>query len=73
MMSVRVLLMCCGIVQHNYRKSFMEELSHLLGLKFSQFISLYSVGKTSFVFGSELWEENFSALLTHKGLLSHAL
>ena len=26
------------------RKSFMEELSHLLGLKFSQFISLDSVG-----------------------------
>ena len=42
----------------------MEELSHLLGLKFSQFISLDSVGKTSFVVGSELWEENFSALLS---------
>ena len=46
------------------RKSFMEELSHLLGLQFSQFISLDSVGKTSFVLGSELWEENFSALLS---------
>ena len=46
------------------RKSFMEELSHLLGSKFSQFFSLDSVGKTSFVLGSELWEENFSALLS---------
>ena len=44
--------------------SFMEELSHLLGLKFSRFIFLDSVGKTSFVLGSELWKENFSALLS---------
>ena len=47
-----------------YRKSFMEELSHLLGSKFSQFLSLDSVEKTSFIMGSELWEENFSALLS---------
>ena len=46
------------------RKSFMEELSHLLGPKFSQFLSLDSVKKTSFILGSELWEENFSALLS---------
>ena len=41
------------------RKSFMEELSHLLGSKFSQFLSLDSVEKTSFILGSELWEDIF--------------
>ena len=46
------------------RKSFMEELSHLLGSKFSQFLSSDSVEKTSFILGSELWEKNFSALLS---------
>ena len=42
----------------------MEELSHLIGSKFSQFLSLDSVEKTSFIMGNELWEENFSALLS---------
>ena len=42
----------------------MEELSNLLGSKFSQFLCLGSVEKTSFILGSELWEENFSALLS---------
>ena len=42
-----------------YRKSFMEELSHLLGSKFSQFLSSDSVEKTSFILGSELWEKFF--------------
>ena len=46
------------------RKSFMEQLSHLLGSKFSQFLSLDSAEKTSFIMGSELWEENFSVLLS---------
>ena len=42
----------------------MEELSHLLASKYSQFLSLSSVEKTSFVMGSELWEENFNSLLS---------
>ena len=42
----------------------MEELSHLLGSKFSQFLSLDSVERTSFIMGSELWEENFSTLFS---------
>ena len=45
------------------RISFMEKLSRLLGSKFSQFLSLNSVEKTSFVLGSELWEEDFFSLL----------
>ena len=42
----------------------MEELSHLLGSEYSKFLSFNSLDKTSFVMGSELWEENFDALLT---------
>ena len=42
----------------------MEELSNLLGSQFSQFLCLDSVEKTSFILDSELWEENFSALLS---------
>ena len=58
--------MCCGIVQHIIllERGFMKELLHLLGCKFSHFLSLDSVEKTSFIMGSELWEENFSALLS---------
>ena len=46
------------------RISFMEKLSQLLGSKYSHFLSLNSIEKTSFVLGSELWEENFYSLLT---------
>ena len=42
----------------------MEKLSQLLGSKYSHFLSLNSIEKTSFVLGSELWEENFYSLLT---------
>ena len=42
----------------------MEELLHLLGSKSSLFLSSDSVEKTSFILGSELWEKNFSALLS---------
>ena len=48
----------------NIRRSFMEKLSHLLGSKYSQFLSLNSVEKTTFVLGSELWEEDFYSLLS---------
>ena len=46
------------------RISFMEKLSQLPGSKYSHFLSLNSIEKTSFVLGSELWEENFYSLLT---------
>ena len=46
------------------RISFMEKLSDLLGVKFSEFLSLNSAEKTSFVLGSELWEDNFHSLLS---------
>ena len=48
----------------NIRKSFMEKLSHLLGSKYSKFLALNSVEKTSFVMGSELWDEHFYSLLS---------
>ena len=41
------------------RNSFMEELSHLLGSMYSEFLSFNSLEKTSFVMGSEHWEEDF--------------
>ena len=43
--------------------NFMDKLSHLLGSTYSQFFTLNSVEKTSFVMGSELWEEDFNSLL----------
>ena len=46
------------------RISFMEKLSDLLGVKFPEFLSLNSAEKTSFVLGSELWEDNFHSLLS---------
>ena len=45
------------------RNGFMGELSHLIGSKYSEFLSCNSLEKTSFVLGSELWEEKFDALL----------
>ena len=53
----------------NIRISFMEKLSHLLGSKYSQFLSLNSVEKT-FVIGSELWEEDFYSLLSLEKIYS---
>ena len=43
-----------------YKKGFMEELSNLLGSKFSQFLC---VEIASFLLGSELWEDEFFGLV----------
>ena len=44
--------------------NFMDKLSHLLGSTYSQFFTLNSVEKTSFVMGSEFWEKDFKSLLS---------
>ena len=55
MQSVRVLVMYCGIVLHI--SAFMLELRRELGDRFDHFQSLDSFAKSSFVLGSEAWEE----------------
>ena len=62
MQSVRVLVMCCGIVLC-IRSAFMLELRRELGDRFEHFQSLDSFEKSSYVLGSEAWEENSSGLL----------
>ena len=65
-MSVRVLVMCCGSVQLIYsssRAEFLLELQEKLGNGFERFDSLDSLGKLSFILGSELWEDHFDSLL----------
>ena len=59
MQSVRVLVMCCGIVLHTLvlRSAFMLELRRELGDRFEHFQSLDSFEKSSYVLGSEEWEE----------------
>ena len=42
---------------------FTAKLQDLYGEGFQEFQALDSQGKSSFVLGSELWEENFSSLL----------
>ena len=65
-MSGRVSVMCCGSVQHNYsnsRTDFFLKLQEKLGNGFKHFDALDSLGKSSFILGSELWEEHFDWLL----------
>ena len=65
-MSVRVSVMCCGSVQHIYsnsRADFLLKLQEKLGNGFERFDALDSLGKSSFILGSELWEEHFDSLL----------
>ena len=54
--------MCCGSVQHNSnsRADFLLKLQEKLGNGFERFDAL---GKSSFILGSELWEEHFDSLL----------
>ena len=53
-MSVRVLVMCC--MYSSSRVAFLLELQEKLGNGFKCFDSLDSLGKSSFILGSELWE-----------------
>ena len=64
-MSVRVSVMCCGSVQHNSssRADLLLKLQEKLGNGFERFDALDSLGKSSFILGSELWEEHFDSLL----------
>ena len=49
------------------RGSFMLKLEELLGDRYADFEVLNSVERTSYVLGSELWEQNFFSLV--KGLI----
>ena len=65
MQSVRVLVMCCGDCPAfvSIRSAFMLELRRELGDRFEHFQSLDSFEKSSYVLGSEAWEEYSSGLL----------
>ena len=54
---------CCGSGLPMCRSDFTAKLQDFLGEGFQDFQSLDSQGKSSFVLGSELREENFSSLL----------
>ena len=45
------------------RASFLWKLEELLEDRYADFEALNSVEKTSYVLGSELWEQNFKSLL----------
>ena len=53
----------------NCRLTFLKKLQELLGDKYIDFDSLE---KTSYVLGSELWEDDFSSLLSIVTTLSHS-
>ena len=48
----------------NCRLTFLKKLQELLGDKYIDFDSLNYLDKTSYVLGSELWEDDFSSLLS---------
>ena len=63
-MSVRVSVMCCGSSAYSSsRADFLLKLQEKLGNGFERFDALDSLGKSSFILGSELWEEHFDSLL----------
>ena len=64
-MSVRVSVLCCWSVQNNCssRADFLLKLQEKLVNEFERFDALDSLGKSSFILGSELWEEHFDSLL----------
>ena len=47
----------------NSRADFLLKLLEKLGNVFERFDALDSLGKLSFILGSELWEEHFDSLL----------
>ena len=48
----------------NCRLTFLKKLQELLGDKYIDFDSLNYLEKTSYVLGSELWEDDFSSLFS---------
>ena len=61
-MSVRVLVIHCGIVQH-IELNFFLKLQASLGGSYARFETMSSLDKSSFILGNELWEEHFESLL----------
>ena len=59
--AVHVLWEC--LAYSSSRASFLLKLEELLGDRYAVFEALNSVEKTSYVLGSELWEQNFKSLL----------
>ena len=60
-LSVRAWCMCCECSAcSSSRASFMVKLEELLGDRHADFEVLNSVEETSYVLGSELWEQNFN-------------
>ena len=55
--------MCCGSVHSSSRADFLLKLQEKLGNGFERFDALDSLGRSSFILGSELWEEHFDSLL----------
>ena len=51
------------LVYSDIRNSFLEKLKELLGDRYVDFATLSNIEKSAFVLGSELWEEDFDALL----------
>ena len=50
-------------IYSNSRADFLLKLQEKLGNGFERFDALDSLGKSSFILGSELWEEHFDSLL----------
>ena len=63
-MSVRVLVIHCGIVQYiKVRAQFLLKLKASQGVRYARFEAMSSLDKCSFVLENELWEEHFESLL----------
>ena len=60
-MSVKVLIMCP--TSDSSRADFLLELQEKLNSGFEWFDLFDSLGKSSFILGSELWEDNFHSVL----------
>ena len=61
---VHVLWECSAYSSIYSRASFMLKLEELLGDRYADFELLNSVEKTSYILGSEHWEQNFKSLLS---------
>ena len=61
--SVSHVLWECSAYYSNSRADFLLKLQEKLGNGFERFDALDSLGKSSFILGSELWEEHFDSLL----------
>ena len=53
-----------GVFKFSCRLTFLKKLQELLGDKYIYFYSLNYLENTSYVLGSELWEDDISSLLS---------